>query len=396
MSPWCLPRVGNLRLQGHRGIVRANSNNMNKINVLIFSFLITAATFGQSKIYIDKLVDTTDIETKKVVTLWINYLESKPDSLYDNPYWNAKEKTEHKHFDFLENEFDPSLYMGFPVTILNVKNSNGLYQIKSVFATCDSTDQPDILCIANVFAKKENGEYKLFNALPINRDKEWNHRKVGYIDYYFPSYHVFDSAKAAKQNDFMIEACKNFEVPIKQVEYYFADDFNEIERLRGFDYERGLSGKLIPQGKAGDDKVYCAGMGEYYPHELIHVLIDPYYPDCHNWVHEGLATFLGGSRGEDLTWHIKRANDYLLKHPEIDLNHVLELISIDEYTDYRYVIGGLICELVYEKGGWKLLKEFLNTGKTDKDYYNALESFLNVKQKDLNTFLRTELKNRAK
>jgi hypothetical protein len=370
---------------------------VNKFGLLIFLLLLTTTTFGQSTITIDKLVDTTDIETKKVVTLWINYLKSKPDSLYDNPYWNSKEKAEHKHFDFLESEFQPSLYMGFPVTILNVKNINGLYQIKSIFASCDSTGKPpNILCIANVFAKKENGEYKLFNALPINRDKEWNHKKAGYIDYYFPFYHSFDSVKAENQNTFMIEVCKNFGVQIKQVEYYFADDFNEIERLRGFDYEMGTSGKLKPQGKSDYDKVYCGGMGEYYPHELIHIFINPYYPNCHNWVLEGLATFLGGSRGEELIWHIKRANNYLLKHQEIDLNNILKLKSIDEYTDYRYVIGGLICELVYEKGKWKLLKDFLNTGKTDMDYYKAIELLLDVKEKDLNTFLRTELMKHAK
>src|SRR5205085_11413338 len=111
-----------------------------------------------------------------------------------------------------------------------------------------------------------------------------------------------------------------FEMPIRQVEYYLADDFNEVERLRGFDYEMETSSKSIPQGKADYDRVYCSGMGEYYPHELIHIFIDPNYPDCHNWVYEGLATFLGGSRGEELNWHIKRANEYLLKHPEIDLN----------------------------------------------------------------------------
>lgn len=369
---------------------------MNKICFLIFCVFMATSTWGQSQIHIDKLVDTTDSETKKVVTLWINYLNSKPDSLYDNPYWNSAEKAAHTHFDFLESEFYPSLYMGFPVTILSVKNSNGLYQIKSVFGSCDSSAAPNILCIANVFAKEENGEYKLCNALPINRDKEWSHQKVGFIDYYFPFYHSFDSTKAEKQNAFMMDVCKNFGVPMKQVEYYMADYFDEIEQLRGFDYEKGTSGTLLPEGKADDDKVYCAGLGEYYPHELIHVLIDPYYPNCHVWVHEGLATFLGGSRGQDLSWHIKRANDFLVQHPEIDLSNMLVLTTMDEYTDYRYVIGGLICELVYEKGGWELLKQFLNTGITDTDYYQAIEIFLNVKQKDLNEFLRAELLKRAK
>jgi hypothetical protein len=37
-----------------------------------------------------------------------------------------------------------------------------------------------------------------------------------------------------------------------------------------------------------------------------------------------LATFLGGSRGKTLKWHFKRTNDYLRKHPEIDLNNFIK------------------------------------------------------------------------
>jgi hypothetical protein len=370
---------------------------MHKTCLLICPLFLALTTFCQSIISVDKLVDTTNPETKKVVAVWINYLKSRPDSLYDNPYWNSMEKSKYKHFDFLEHEFQPSLYMGFPVTILKIKNINGLYEIKSVFAACNSeTNSPSILCITNVFAKKVNSEYKLFNALPINRDKEWNHKKVGYINYYFPFYHNFNSAKAEKQNAFIINLCRNFNVPLKQIDYYLADDFNEIQRLRGFDYVRGSSGNLKPTGRSDENKVYCGGMGEYYPHEVVHVFINPYYPNCHNWILEGLATFLGGSRGHDLIWHIRRANKFLLQHPEIDLNNVLQLDTIDEYTDYRYVIGGLICKLVYEKGGLQLLKEFLKTGKTDKDFYDAIESFLHVKQKDLNIFLRVELSKYSK
>ena len=365
---------------------------MYRFTILIFLFFITITAFGQSIITVDDRVDTSKVDLRKVVNLWINYLQSRPDSLYDNPYWNSKEKEEYKHFDFLEKEFQPSLYMGFPVSIVNVKVSGGLYQIKSIFGDCSSPGKsPNILCITNVFAKKEKGEYKLFNALPINRSKEWNHKKVGYIDYYFPFYHIFNLAKAQKQNAFIINLCNNFDVRIKQVEYYFADTFDEVQRLRGFDYEIATSGIIKPTGRSDFDKVYCGGLGEYYPHELVHIFINPYFPNCHNWILEGLATFLGGSRGHELVWHIKRANNFLIKHPEVNLNNVLQLNTIDEYTDYRYVIGGLICKLVYEKGGWKLLKQFLNTGKTDNDYYKAIESFLNIKQKDLNTFLRAEL-----
>lgn len=364
---------------------------MNRLVFLVAFLFVGTTTFGQSIITIDKMVDTSNAEVKKVVALWINYLKSRPDSLCNNPYWNTKEKIENRHFDFLESEFQPSLYMGFPVAVVEVRNIHGLYQVKSVFASCESEGIPNILCITNVFAKKENGEYKLFNALPVNRDREWNHKKAGHIDYYFPYYHKFDSVKAKKLNSFIITLCKNFDIPFKQVEYYFADDFMEVQRLRGFDYEMGMSGNLKPTGRSDENRVYCGGLAEYYPHEIVHVFINPYYPNCHNWILEGLATFLGGSRGYTLLWHIKNANRFLKKHPEIDLNNVLNLDTIDDYTDYRYVVGGLVCKLIYEKGGWELLKMFLKTGKSNEDYYSAIESFLDVKQKGLNDFLRWQL-----
>src|SRR5690625_7698913 len=100
-----------------------------------------------------------------------------------------------------------------------------------------------------------------------------------------------------------------------------------------------MGGEIKPSGRAGGDKVYSGGMEEYYPHEVFHVQIDAHYPDKYYWVSEGLATLLGGSRGKPLEWHLKRTNEYLERHPEVDLNNLLELVNLDEYTDYHYSLG---------------------------------------------------------
>jgi len=362
---------------------------------LSFIFLLTSSLVYSQEVTVNYVVDTSDTEIKEVIELWTHYINSKPDSIYDNPYWNAYEKEQYEHFDFLRAEFSPSLYMGFPVHILSIKSYDGIYQIKSQFSYCKEDGTPYVLCIANFNAKKENGEFKLYNALPFNR-KSWNHTKLGYVDYYYPPYHEFDSSKANALNTFVMETCNNLAIEPKQFEYYLADDFDEIQQVKGIDYWMGMGGEIKPTGRSAFDKVYCSGMGENYPHEPFHILTRSNFLNMHGWVHEGMATWLGGSRGQPLSWHISRTNEYLKAHPEISLNEMLKLRTIDEYTDYRYVLGGLICQLVYEKGGWELIKEFMNSGKSNDEYYSAIEKYLGVKKNQINDYVRQELGKRAK
>ena len=54
----------------------------------------------KTKMQISSRVDTTNIEVKEVLELYENYINSQPDSIYDNPYWNSEEKARFKDFDF--------------------------------------------------------------------------------------------------------------------------------------------------------------------------------------------------------------------------------------------------------------------------------------------------------
>jgi hypothetical protein len=278
--------------------------------------------------------------------------------------------------------------MGFPIHVLSIKSNKGLYEIKAQFSSCES-GTPFILCIANFYAKKENEEYKLYNALPIKR-QQWSYTKYGWIDYYYPKYHKFDTLKAQQMDSFINVLCKNLELKPHRFNYYFADDFDEIQSVRGFDYWIGMGGEIKPGGKGGYTDIFYSGEGESNFHEPFHTLVGSQYVS-HQWVAEGVATFFGGTRGKPLIWHIKRTNIFLKNHQEINLNNLLTLTTIDEYTDYRYVIGGLIAKRVFEKGDWKLLKEFMNSGPSNENYYNAIEKYLGIKKNDLNFYLRQQL-----
>ncbi len=361
---------------------------MNKIYYTAIFLVLSKISLSQ-KITYNYLVDTSNVEVKKVKELFENYIHSRPDSIYNNPYWSDSEKISGRHFDILYGEFQPSLYMGFPVHVLSIKSNNHVYEIKAMFSSCESDGTPYVLTIVNFYAKKEIENYKLYNALFINR-KRWLTNKIGLVSFYSPLYHKFDSAKAKKMSDFAIELCKNLELEPVPFEYYLAGDFDELQNIKGIDYWLGMGGEVKPTGRGGNGSVFCSGMGENYFHEPFHVLVGLKYKS-HLWVAEGMATYLGGSRGQPLSWHITRVNKYLKDNLEINLNNLLSLRTMDEYTDFRYVLGGLIAKRIFEKGGWKLIREFMNSGYSDEDYYNAIEKYLGIKRNDLNKYLRQEL-----
>lgn len=77
---------------------------------LFFSFFQNA--HGQeykAKVRLGFWTDTVQHpELAPIAKLYVNYLESHPDSIYNNPYWNSVEKKKYKDFDISRN----SLFQG--------------------------------------------------------------------------------------------------------------------------------------------------------------------------------------------------------------------------------------------------------------------------------------------
>ena len=268
----------------------------------------------------------------------------------------------------------------------SIKSSISLPRKDSTIAT--------VVSIFNIFVKKVDGEFKLYNALIQNTIAYCNTTNIGYINFHHLKIHDFDYELAKKQSDFYLIFSQDFEVPIDTVDYYFAPNNIELQRLRGFDYVWGQFTTNTPSGIADVNRkiVYSTGLNEYYPHEFIHILISPvYYNDCHDWFDEGLATFYGMSRGKELDWHLKRFTMYLKENPTIDLDSMLNYSNMDSFTGFKYVLGGYFMKKAFEKGGIPLQKKFLVTGKEDWDFYYTIEKYLGIKQKQLNEVIRKEL-----
>jgi len=367
--------------------------------ILCLSILFSTILLAQQSrvdLYVNPDIDTSNVDIAGVVRTWNEYLSSHPDSVYDNPWWLTSEKRQYEKFDFLNTVyFTPSLYYFlkyYKPTVMSVSPVDNAYIIRTLFASQTNSGFSRPFCIIRVMVVKEDSAYRLCNALSFNT-RYWSTEKIGSITYRFPPSHHFDRKLAERMNAFVDTLTSNWKLKPFPTEFYLADDLSQIMRLLGFDFYVGEGENRGTGGLAdiANRIVYGAGQNEWYPHEFVHLYINPLFPEAHYYFLEGYAALLGGSRGHELSWHMKRMQNYLDLHPGLDLDSLLSFSHLDAETDPKYVFGGLLCKLALEKGGLPNLKRLFSFGTDDKDFYYAIETVLGIKQQDLNSFIRKEL-----
>ena len=367
------------------------------ITVVLLCSLPSRAQVSHVGLFVNPDIDTSNTEISSVIHLWKNYLNSTPDSTYDNPYWLGSEKKQYAKFDFLNTGyFSPSLYYFlryYRPTVMSIARIDSVFVIRTLFASVADSVFCRPFCIIKLAAVRDGGHYALCNILPINT-RNWQREKVGNITFVFPSTHHFNRILAERMNTFADSIASLWSVPPVAADFYLADDLSDIMKMRGYDfyvgegYNRGTGGVTDIANRI----VFGAGQDEWYPHEFVHLYVNPLFPNAHLYFLEGYASLLGGSRGHDLAWHMRRINQYLESHPELDLNNLLEFWRFDGITEPKHVFGGLLCDLALRKGGLPELKKLMSFGREEKDFYNAVEVIFGVRQQDLNTFIRKELK----
>jgi hypothetical protein len=375
---------------------------MNFMLILIgLFFMLFGVQLSAQNRFVNYDIDTNISNISVPLKLWIGFLETEDDSL-GSEFWNRKEVTEFgvNSYFVLENElqFGTDNYLKFlgkycQIKVLRINKVGEYYKITSLMEFVEQGEKSNVQYIFHVYVGKENNEWKLFNPLPVNTQLSLQKKTVGIVNYYCPKYQKFDNEGAIKQSEFLEDFAKNMGVEMDTMNFYYANIRSEIGAIKGLDFSIGVSGEERPTGKVYNaNTILCNGAGAYYPHELIHLLLNPNFPKCHWWINEGVATYFGMSAGKPLDWHLRKLNIYLQAHPEIDLNNMLMLRSLDSFTDYRYVLGGLLVQLGFEKNGYDGVKRLMNGGKSNDDFYNVIETELGLRKGELNTFIRSYLK----
>jgi hypothetical protein len=374
--------------------------------IILLLLLLSSLSFAQKKdsirAFVSNGVFLNDPKIFEVITALQGYLNSRPDSTYDNPYWNSNEKKKYTHFDLLRDYFSSDLYKmitSYKPTVMSISAEGDYYKIRTLYSGVSDSGFADPLAITEVYAKKVNGKYILYNAFPINTMK-WQHHKIGHITFICPQYHKFNRSLAQKLNKFVDSIIYVMGEKPKDIDYYYGDTYDEIVHTIGYEYFMGEGNSKQAFGHAYVDNGYVIGGGadEWYPHEFIHMYAIPKYKNADGYFQEGLATLLGGSRNHSLNWHIKRVDSLFNARVDINIDSIFAdpwSPDLDYYTGSIYVLGGLICKMAYEKDQWNGLNHLMQIDKGDNARFIALKELFGVERNDAGAFLRKKIREYA-
>lgn len=343
--------------------------------LICFNYLCAQNTTDKLSLLISSRVDTTSNDVKSVIKLYEDYYNSEPSLIYNNPFWNQKEKKQYKDFDFSRSSIfqggmnAKQLFQYYSPFVLSVEPIGKKYQIRVLFSSATTDPKyagSKVWCIQKLNAVKENGKWVLENLI-VELSKKWLSKKKGIIHYIYPPNHLFDDESANSAEKFCNTIIQRFNSSYNDsFKFYVTSSVDDMGLLENFDYY--FVG--ITTGKAREGIILTSKGNEYYPHELVHKLL-PKNPNRSYLIEEGLAVFLGTK--EDTVEYKKLLNklatDLKIQPKKINFKSILsQSVRFNGYQT-AYPAGAGVCELVYQLNGDEGLKQLMKSNTID---YNSL------------------------
>jgi len=133
---------------------------------------------------------------------------------------------------------------------------------------------------------------------------------------------------------------------------------DEVQRAIGLDFFPQASGPGQRTGGLNLGSVLLIGnpaIGEEYLHEFVHAVLGPSLPVGNRLLGEGVATWLGGSKGRSVREMYALLHRYQEADPALTLSGVIsngyENGNAERGTDLLYSTGALVANALYQKQG---------------------------------------------
>lgn len=356
---------------------------MKRIFLFLAYFFLIPLSFGQKLIIpdISARVDTSKVEVKAVYHLYKDYLNSRMDSVYQNPHWNKKQaelavKLKASSVDraitwlfWTDSIGKKHRWFNAPKVLQIDKIEENRYQIKTIFMNrceeeANKAFNPD--CITKLYAvKDENGAFKLENVIDYDTRnwKRYNYKNIKYIVQPFVK---FNKRRAKEAVLFCNKIAKQFALKQLPFTYYMTSNSDEMIKLSNLEY---LLSYTTGFADLYTKSIFTSHPYESFPHEFVHML---FYNSTNKYagtsfIGEGLASWLAGS-GYDETFEegLKKFSSEIKDNDTINLDKIIRFEYRNPFdNDPFYLTGGVICKMVYEKYGASGIFELYNCPDMD-------------------------------
>lgn len=326
-------------------------------------------------------------DKRRVITFLSKYIN---DMFYlsqedRNKFWHSDILNVRKDW-FLRSSWTKEEFLKSQPKLLGVRTEHdSIYHITLQF---DYLEFP--LKIMNLKIISKNNHYKFIDLLGENIKSLRVNKRGNYKFYYSDKLLIQEDLemKTIKFSNYLSDFFSSDTIHFTTIA---TNSITDYYKLMGYDYvnRQTLDNQNGGLAETYDNIVFSGNGTPYYPHEIVHLYTSHF--KCHRWFDEGLATYLGGSAGKSLDYHICKLQGYLEK---LDFDDLLTMTSFDFETDYQYVIGGLIVKLIIEEyGGKSQLFSLMDNGRSDKDFYKSILTVFDIEKNELDHFLKLKIKN---
>lgn len=371
----------------------------------VIILLINFISYSQNNnVKITARVDTTKNEIKKIYNLFNNYLNSKPDSIYNNPNWNEKVRANFINVDRSANQLflyskSKEYFNYYKPKILQIDSVDlKRYQIKTMYlANCSEPEyekfNPEF--ITKHYAVNHNGIYKLENCIHYDT-KNWKTKKFKFITYFIHPKVKYNYKEAKNAYKFCKKISSQFNIEILPFKYYVLPNSDELGRLYNFEYWMSY---LNGQTNIPLREIYTTNSNFNFQHELIHIIFPlPKNKNefCPMIINEGIATWLGGLNSvKDFENELKNISILFNKKEKITFEEIINFKYRNEFNNsILYVTGAVICKLVHQKKGKEGLLKLYNSNLNN--YKFILEELFETNYLDIEKTVIEYIKNYSK
>ncbi|SFI40217.1 hypothetical protein [Halpernia frigidisoli] len=368
-----------------------------KIKVLIF-FLISNIIYSQVSFENSPYEKTYTTEQNTIAQNWEDYVNSFRENSDGNCiYWKTSDLNK-TGCNLLQTQgfYNPSLFkLPFKNQILSIlKNEDECFELSSIFYMINEKSELNPFAIVKVYVEKIGDNYYFKDNLNRNT-KNWESKKVGLINYYFPKTYNFRSKNAEEASKFLNNLNKTFDLDkTNSINYFIAEKCAEVFKISGFDFAPNINTEKCAFYDIKNDIVYTSKFyGEFHKHELIH-LINKKYPQAHYLLNTGLSIYNGGEnvhKDYNFKTLLQKFNNYYIQNSNVTLD-LFNLNNFEKDIQIDYLIGAIIDDAILEKGGLTLLKETLTNVKTDEDLYSFIKNNLLNKNESVSDWLKRRAK----
>lgn len=361
---------------------------------LLFAFVMVVPAQAQvapTAVSVSFGIDTTIADVGNIVRLVRAYLAKPDSSARSRGLWSTA-----TDFDRRIGDITTEAYQGFPATIVSIASDgpgDSLYVVRVLYATADSTRQIiSPLALQRLFAVREAGtafNFRLSGALP-RLTREWEQRTSGHVTFWYAPGQKPNPARISHASAFVDSVATLFHVPPpKHLDMYLGRSLEEVQRARGLDFfpaasaDRGLGGGAVSTGIV---LVGNPALGEAYLHELAHAVLSPTVPIRNGLFNEGVATWLGGSRGRTPREVYARLRQIQAERPALTVGQVLNRnipdAATEEMTDAYYATGAVVVDAVYRRAGIAGLRALAQLSNDPNVLLSALPTQLGLASSD--------------